>query len=288
MARIAALLQAGPTYSFEFFPPKTDEMERQLDKTIAELALLSPSFVSVTYGALGSTRDRTRDVVMRINREQAFPCMAHLTCVGHTRDDIARLLDEYADAGVENILALGGDPPADGSDPGGEYEYAFELVQTVRSHPAGFSIGVAAHPELHPRSSDRASDRRMLAEKLEAADFGVTQFFFDADDYFRMMDELDALGCRTPVLPGIMPVITVAGVKRMAAMNGSLIPSAMLERLEAVEDDADAVVDIGVETATALCEQMIEAGAPGLHLYALNRSTSVRRIYDELGLTPTE
>ncbi|HEX2381623.1 MAG TPA: methylenetetrahydrofolate reductase [Acidimicrobiales bacterium] len=288
MARIAALLQAGPTYSFEFFPPKTDEMERQLDKTIAELALLSPSFVSVTYGALGSTRDRTRDVVMRINREQAFPCMAHLTCVGHTRDDVARLLDEYADAGVENILALGGDPPADGSDPGGEYEYAFELVQTVRSHPAGFSIGVAAHPELHPRSSDRASDRRMLAEKLEAADFGVTQFFFDADDYFRMMDELDALGCRTPVLPGIMPVITVAGVKRMAAMNGSLIPSAMLERLEAVEDDADAVVDIGVETATALCEQMIEAGAPGLHLYALNRSTSVRRIYDELGLTPTE
>jgi methylenetetrahydrofolate reductase (NADPH) len=288
MARIAALLQAGPTYSFEFFPPKTDEMERQLDKTIAELALLSPSFVSVTYGALGSTRDRTRDVVMRINREQAFPCMAHLTCVGHTREDIARLLDEYADAGVENILALGGDPPADGSDPGGEYEYAFELVQTVRSHPAGFSIGVAAHPELHPRSSDRASDRRMLAEKLEAADFGVTQFFFDADDYFRMMDELDALGCRTPVLPGIMPVITVAGVKRMAAMNGSLIPSAMLERLEAVEDDADAVVDIGVETATALCEQMIEAGAPGLHLYALNRSTSVRRIYDELGLTPTE
>src|SRR5262245_10452348 len=284
MARIADLLRAGPTYSFEFFPSKTDEMERQLDKTIAELALLSPSFVSVTYGALGSTRERTRDVVMRINREQPFPCMAHLTCVGHTRDDIARLLNEYADAGVENILALGGDPPADGSDPGGEYEYAFELVRTVRSHPAGFCIGVAAHPELHPRSVDRASDRRRLAEKLEAADFAVTQFFFDADDYFRMIDELDALGCHKPVLPGIMPIITVPGVKRMAAMNGSVVPSALVDRLEAVEGDADAIIDVGVETATALCEQMIEFGAPGLHLYALNRPTSVRRIYDNLGL----
>ncbi len=288
MARIADLLQAGRTRSFEFFPPKTDEMERQLDKTLGDLALLSPSFVSVTYGALGSTRDRTRDVVLRINREQTFPCMAHLTCVGHTRDDIARLLDEYARAGVENILALGGDPPADGSDPGGDYAYALELVDTIRAHPAGFCIGVAAHPELHPRSVDRRSDRQRLAEKLEAADFGITQFFFEADDYFRMVDELDALGCRTPVVPGIMPIINIPGVKRMAAMNGSVIPTSILERLEAVEDDADAIVDIGVEAATALCAEMIEANAPGLHLYALNRPTSVRRIYDNLGLAPTD
>jgi methylenetetrahydrofolate reductase (NADPH) len=287
MARIADLLQAGPTRSFEFFPPKNDEMERQLDKTIAELALLSPSFVSVTYGALGSTRDRTRDVVLRINREQTFPCMAHLTCVGHTRDDIARLLDEYAGAGVENILALGGDPPADGSDPGGDYAYAFELVETIRAHPAGFCVGVAAHPELHPRSADRRSDRQRLAEKLEVADFGVTQFFFDGDDYFRMVDELDALGCRKPVLPGIMPIVSIAGVKRMAKMNGSVIPPALLERLEAVEDDGEAIVDIGVDAATALCAEMIEANVPGLHLYALNRPTSVRRIYDNLGLAPT-
>ena len=285
MARIADLLHAGPTLSFEFFPPKTDEMERQLDKTLAELALLSPSFVSVTYGALGSTRDRTRDVVLRINREQAFPCMAHLTCVGHTRDDIARLLDEYAVAGVENILALGGDPPADGSDPGGDYAYACELVETVRAHPAGFCIGVAAHPELHPRSPDRRSDRQRLAEKLHVADFGVTQFFFDADDYFRMMDELDSLGCSKPVVPGIMPILTIPGVKRMAAMNGTVIPAAVLDRLEVAEDDDDAIVDIGVEVATALCAEMIEANAPGLHLYALNRPTSVRRIYDKLGLS---
>ncbi len=161
-----------------------------------------------------------------------------------------------------------------------------ELVEIVRAHPAGFSIGVAAHPELHPRSADRASDRRRLAEKLDAADFGLTQFFFEADDYVRMVDELDALGCRKPVLPGIMPILTVPGVKRMTAMNGSVIPADLLARIEAVEDDADAVVDIGVEAATALCERMIDAGAPGLHLYALNRPTSVRRIYDNLGLAP--
>lgn len=284
MAKIVDLLTAGPTRSFEFFPPKNDEMERQLDKAVSELAPLGPSFVSVTYGALGSTRDRTRDIVIRLNGEQTFPCMAHLTCVGHTRADIARLLDEYADNGVENILALGGDPPADGHEPGGEFAYALELVELVRAHPAGFSIGVAAHPELHPRSPDRESDRRRLAEKLAHADFGVTQFFFVADDYFRMVDELAALGCTTPVIPGIMPVQTVGGVKRMAAMNGSTIPPSLLEHLEAAVDDADTVIAIGVDAATELCQQIIDRGAPGLHLYALNRSESVRRIYANLGL----
>ena len=259
-------------------------MERQLDKAVSELAPLAPSFVSVTYGALGSTRDRTRDIVIRLNGEQTFPCMAHLTCVGHTHADIARLLDEYADNGVENILALGGDPPADGSDAGGEFAYALELVELVRAHPAGFSIGVAAHPELHPRSPNRDSDRERLAQKLAVADFGVTQFFFEADDYFRMIDELAALGCTTPVLAGIMPVQTVAGVKRMAAMNGSKIPPLLLEHLESADGDPATVIAIGVDAATALCQQMLDGGAPGLHLYALNRSESVRRIYANLGL----
>ena len=285
MTRIVDLLAAGPTRSYEFFPPKNDEMERQLDKAISELAPLRPSFVSVTYGALGSTRDRTRDIVIRLNGEQTFPCMAHLTCVGHTRSDIARLLDEYADNGVENILALGGDPPADGSEAGGEFAYAIELVELVRAHPAGFSIGVAAHPELHPRSPDRESDRRLLAEKLSRADFGVTQFFFVADDYFRMVDELAALGCTTPVIPGLMPVQTVAGVTRMAAMNGSVIPAALLDRLHAAERDPAAVLAIGVDVATELCQRMLDGGAPGLHLYALNRSESVRRIYANLGFS---
>jgi methylenetetrahydrofolate reductase (NADPH) len=284
MARIVDLLTAGPTRSYEFFPPKNDEMERQLDKAVSELAPLRPSFVSVTYGALGSTRERTRDVVIRLNGEQTFPCMAHLTCVGHTRRDIAALLDEYAGSGVENILALGGDPPADGGAVGGDFNYAIELVEIVRAHPANFGVGVAAHPELHPRSPDRDTDRRHLAEKLALADFGVTQFFFVADDYLRMRDELAAVGCHTPVIPGIMPVQTVAGVKRMAAMNGSAIPPLLLEQLEAADGDPETVISIGVEAATELCQQMIDAGAPGLHLYALNRSESVRRIYANLGI----
>ena len=287
--KIADLLAAGRTLSFEFFPPKTDEAERQLEKTIHELAPLRPSFVSVTYGAGGSTRDRTRDIVVDVNRTQPFPAMAHLTCSGHSRGEITGLLDEYAEAGVRNILALAGDPPADGSDPGGDFSYATELVELVRDHPGDFSVGVAAHPELHPRSDgDRGADRRYLAAKLAAADFGISQFFFEADDYLSMVDELDGLGCSVPVLPGIMPpgASSLAGLKRMAGMNGSVIPAALLDRLEAAADDADALRDIGVEVATDLSRRLLDAGAPGLHLYALNRSASVRRIVDDLGLGP--
>jgi methylenetetrahydrofolate reductase (NADPH) len=284
MARIGDLLAAQPTLSFEFFPPRNEDMERALEKAVAELAELRPSFVSVTYGALGSTRERTRDVVVRINRDQAFPAMAHLTCVGHTRADVAALLDEYAASGVENILALGGDPPADGTDPGGEFAYASDLVEVVRAHPAGFSIGVAAHPELHPRSEGVADDRRHLADKLEQADFGVTQFFFDIDPYLRMVDELAELGCDKPVLPGVMPFISVAGVKRMVAINGTVIPESLLARLDAVEGNDDDVAKLGVEVATELCAALLAEDAPGLHLYALNRSASCKQIHSNLGL----
>jgi len=284
MTRIAELLDAGPTVSFELFPPKTDEAERALEKCVIELAELQPSFVSVTYGALGSTRERTRDVVTRINDEQPFPAMPHLTCVGHTRADIAALLDHYASAGVENILALGGDPPLDGSHPGGDYDYAIQLVEQVRAHPAGFSVGVAAHPELHPRSTDRESDRRHLADKLEAADFAMTQFFFTVDDYLRLVDELSALGCDKPVLPGVMPIISVAGLRRMAGMNGTAIPQPLLDRLLAADGDAEEVARIGVEVATELGAALLGEDAPGLHLYALNRSGSVRQIHSNLGL----
>ncbi|MGQ0433071.1 MAG: methylenetetrahydrofolate reductase [Microthrixaceae bacterium] len=284
MARITDLLDAGPTLSFELFPPKTDEAERALEKCVAELAEMRPSFVSVTYGALGSTRERTRDVVTRINAEQAFPAMPHLTCVGHSRADITELLDHYASHGVENILALGGDPPVDGSDAGGDFAYAIELVEQVRAHPGGFAIGVAAHPEVHPRSPDRASDRRHLAEKLALADFGMTQFFFAVDDYLRMVDELAELGCDKPLLPGVMPIVSVAGVRRMAGMNGSAIPDALLERLVAVEDQPDEVAKIGIEVATDLGAALLAEDVPGLHLYSLNRSSSVRKIHANLGL----
>ncbi|MGQ0830395.1 MAG: methylenetetrahydrofolate reductase [Microthrixaceae bacterium] len=284
MTRIADLLDAGPTLSFELFPPKTDEAERALEKCVVELAEMRPSFVSVTYGALGSTRERTRDVVTRINAEQAFPAMPHLTCVGHSRADIAALLDHYADNGVENILALGGDPPADGSEAGGDFEHAIELVEVVRAHRAGFSVGVAAHPEVHPRSPDRASDRRRLAEKLALADFGMTQFFFVVDDYLRLVDELADLGCDKPMLPGVMPIASVAGVRRMAGMNGSVIPDRLLERLVGVEDQAEEVAKIGIEVATEIGAALLAEDAPGLHLYALNRSAAVRQIHANLGL----
>jgi methylenetetrahydrofolate reductase (NADH) len=286
-SKIVDLLAAGRTLSFEFFPPKTDEAERQLEKTIHELAPLQPSFVSVTCGAGGTTHDHTRDIVLQVTREQAFPAMAHLTCVGHSRDQIAALLDEYATGGVRNILALAGDPPADGSGPGGDFTYAIELVELVREHAGDFSVGVAAHPELHPRSAgDRAGDRRNLAAKLRAADFGITQFFFDIDDYLHMVDELAELGCTTPVLPGVMPpgVAPLGGLMRMATMNGSVVPSSLIATLETAGEDIEARRDVAVDVATDLCRGLLDAGAPGVHLYALNRSEVVLRIVDNLGL----
>jgi methylenetetrahydrofolate reductase (NADPH) len=213
--------------------------------------------------------------------------MPHLTCVGHTRADIDALLDHYASNGIENILALGGDPPADGSDPGGDFAYATELIAQVRAHPAGFCVGVAAHPEVHPRSPDRETDRRLLAAKLEQADFAITQFSFLVDEQLRLQDELAAMGATTPVIPSVFPIINVAGVKRMAAMNGSEIPTAVLERIEAVADDADAVRAIGVAVAVDLCERLLAGGVPGLHLYPMNRSESVRQVYEALGRPTT-
>jgi len=284
MTRIAELLDAGPTLSVELLPPRSDEAERQLEKCVVELAELRPSFVSVTYGALGSTRERTRDVVTRVNEQQPFPAMPHLTCVGHTRGDITELLDHYAEHGIENILALGGDPPADGSEVVGDFTYAAELVEQVRAHHGGFSVGVAAHPEVHPRSPDRASDRRHLAEKLEAADFAMTQFFFSVEDYLRLVDELAELGCYKPIVPGVMPIATVAGVRRMAGMNGSAIPAPLLDRLLGVEDQPDEVRKIGIEVASQLGAALLAEDAPGLHLYALNRSESVRQVCSNLGL----
>lgn len=281
MTHVRDVLAAGPSFSFEFFPPKTPEGHENLEKVVGELADLHPSFVSVTYGALGSTRSTTRDVVIRINREYPFPAVAHLTCVGHTRDEIRALLDEYRAGGVENILALGGDPPADGSDPGGEFAHAAELVELVRES-GDFSIGVAAHPELHPRSTGREDDRRHLAAKLALADFGVTQFFFDAADYFRMIDELQALGCDTPVIPGVMLFTAAGGLSRMAAMNGTALPPALVDAVERAGDDADAIRRVAVDTATELSAALLAGGAPGLHIYTLNRSDAAAELWPML------
>jgi methylenetetrahydrofolate reductase (NADPH) len=282
VTRIPDLLRAGPTWSIEFFPPRTEEAERQFDRTVRDLAPLSPSFASVTYGALGSTKARTRDLVIAMNADFAFPTMAHLTCVGHTREEIEALLDIYATRGVHNILALGGDPPADGSPATGDFRFASELVDVIRQHPGDFAVGVAAHPEVHPRSPDRSSDRRALARKLQAADFAITQFFFTPGDYLRLVDELGALGCHRPVIPGVMPFVSAAGLERMARINGTRIPSGLRARLK--DADEGAVVDAGVECAAELTAELLDAGAPGVHLYTLNRAESVHRVHDDLGL----
>lgn len=283
--RIADLLAHGRTFSFEFFPPKTDEAQAQLTATINELAPLKPSFFSVTYGALGSTRTRTRDVVVELAKTGSIPPMAHLTCVGHVRSEIDQLLGEYKAAGVENILALGGDLPADPTQLGpSDFRYALDLVEHLRAN-FDLSIGVAAHPEVHPRSDTRESDRRHLAEKLRIADFAVTQFFFDVEHYVRLVDELAALGVHKPIIPGIMPVTNKGQIVKMAQMSGAVIPTWLTDRLAKVDEPAD-VRRIGVEVATELGQRLLTAGAPGLHFYTLNRSTATREIYSNLGIAP--
>ncbi len=284
MTRIAELVAGGRTVSFEFFPPKTDEGERNLRETLRTLEPLRPSFVSVTYGAGGSTRDRTHGIVVDVLRHTTMTPMAHLTCVGHQRGDLVDILERYRDAGVENILALRGDPPRDQPNiPPGDLRYSTELVELVRE-VGDFSVGVAAHPEGHPQAPDLVSDRRHLAAKLRAADFAITQFFFRAEDYLRMIDDLVPLGVDKPVIPGIMPVTNVKQVHRFAELSGADFPSDLAERLYAVADDPEEVRRIGVEVATLLCERLLAEGAPGLHFYTLNRSTATREIYANLGL----
>lgn len=283
MTRIPDLLSAGRTFSFEFFPPKTDEAEATLRRTIADLEPLRPSFVSITYGAGGSTRDRTRELVLRIRRDTKIPPMAHLTCVGHVRGEIEDIISAYADAGVENVLALAGDPPSQAADGApSDYTYALELVEHVRDI-SSMAIGVAAHPEGHPRSPDLVTDRKFLAAKLRAADFATTQFFFEAEHYFRMVNELADLGVTKPVIPGIMPVTNLGQIERMAAMSGAQFPGWLRDKLSAATTPDD-VRRVGVDAATAMCAELLAAGAPGLHFYTLNSSTATREIYLQLGL----
>jgi methylenetetrahydrofolate reductase (NADPH) len=282
VARIADLLAGGRTTSFEFFPPKTDAAWLTLGHTIAELEPLRPSFVSVTYGAGGSTRAKTHQLVSWIRSQTPITPMAHLTCVSHTRAEIAGILESYREAGVENILALGGDPSKDAAAGASDFSYASDLLEFVRGAGA-FSVGVAAHPEVHPRSPDRATDRKHLAGKLAVADFAVTQFFFEAEHYFRLVDELDALGCRKPVVPGIIPVTHRAQAHRMAELSGAAFPGWLEERLEAAGEDPAAVRRVGVDAATELCAELLEGGVPGLHFYTMNQSQATLEICRRMG-----
>jgi methylenetetrahydrofolate reductase (NADPH) len=284
------LIDAGEkSFSFEFFPPKDEAGEVQLWKALRELETLHPTFVSVTYGAGGSTRDRTVRVTQRIAADTSMTPLAHLTCVGHSRETLRSVIGSYADAGVRNVLALRGDP-SDG--PTAPYvphpeglNYAVELVEMVREL-GDFCVGVAAFPEGHPSAESLDADARVLAAKARAgAEFAITQLFFRADDYFRLADRVEALGVDIPIIPGIMPITNLAQIRRMTELSGAALPTEIVERVSRHGDDAVGVRSEGLQIATELCDTLLAGGAPGLHFYTLNRSKATREIYANLRAT---
>ncbi len=281
--RIDQLLANGQTTSFEFFPPKSEAERTILEKTISLLEPLKPSFVSVTYRGGRESRQRTYDLVTAMAAKGIFTPMAHLICVAHSKEELVEILESYQAAGVVNLMALGGDPPTHADAEVGELTYAEELVGLARS-VGDFSIGVAAHPAGHPRSPSMAEDRARLAQKLDLADFAVTQFLFEADDWSSLVDDLARLGTTKPVLPGIMPVTSLSSIPRMERM-GSAVPTWMVEKLQhAHELGGDAAVRAtGIDLATELCEVLLGRGVPGLHFYTLNLSSATREITERLG-----
>ncbi|MGI9019047.1 MAG: methylenetetrahydrofolate reductase [NAD(P)H] [Euzebya sp.] len=277
-----------PSFSFEFFPPQTDLGEENLFRAVAELESLNPTFVSVTYGAGGSTRDRTLRIVQRIAEQTSMLPMAHLTCVSATVPEVQRVIDDLAAAGIRNILALRGDMPGGTSQAWqatvGGLTHAHELVSLIRDF-GEFCVGVASFPEGHPESPDRDGDARHLAAKLKAgADFAITQLFFNAEDYFSHVEMVRAHGSTAPIIPGVMPVTNLGQITRFAELSGAAFPDWLAQRLLAVQDDPYKVRSIGVEVATELCLELLAGGAPGIHFYTLNRSTATREVWANLHL----
>ena len=277
-----------PTISFEFFPFKTPQGEETFfGKTLPALMTAKPDYASVTYGAGGSTREKTLDIVERIQNDFGLTTMAHLTCIKHTRAEIGGILDEAANRGIRNILALRGDPPPgqEWAQTEGGFEFASELVEFLRER-GGFGIGAAGFPEGHIDCVEgRETDWRHLVCKINCgADFVITQMFFDNDDYFRLADYLKVQGVVMPLFPGIIPVANAEQIKKFSAMCGAKLPELFASRLDELGDDVDAVREYGIEYATGQCRELLERGAPGLHFYTLNKSNAVLQILANLGL----
>jgi methylenetetrahydrofolate reductase (NADPH) len=282
--RIAELLERQrPVFSFEFFPPKTDEGHRTLRNTLEVLKDDEPNFVSVTYGAGGTTRELTVDLTARIKQEIGIEAMAHLTCVGHSAAEIAAVVDRLRDAGIENVLALRGDPPKGQTEfvpPADGFAHGSELVGFLRSRYSDLCLGSACYPEGHVECVSRESDLEFLKRKVDAgADFLITQLFFAAEDYFAFVERARAAGIAVPIVPGLMPITNVSQLERMTTMCGCRIPDALRARLEQVRADEAAVVSTGIEWATDQARALLAGGAPGIHFYTLNRSLSTRMVY---------
>jgi methylenetetrahydrofolate reductase (NADPH) len=276
-----------PVFSFEFFPPKTEDGERNLRAALESLAPLEPDFASVTYGAGGSSRDRTIAVIQWLKQDLGIEAMAHLSCVGASREELYSILDAIAATGVENVLALRGDPPRGEAEwrphPGG-LRYSTELIELIRSRYP-FSVGAACFPEVHPDASDLASDLHYLRAKVDAgASFLITQLFFDNELYFRFVEEARAVGIEVPIIPGIMPITDLKQIKTITGMCGACIPQRLLEELEDRASDPEAVAELGVSYATLQCAELLARGAPGIHFYTLNRSPATRAILSALRL----
>ncbi|OWK40909.1 methylenetetrahydrofolate reductase [NAD(P)H] [Fimbriiglobus ruber] len=282
------------TFSFEFFPPKTDEASEELFHNVARLQQLKPSFVSVTYGAGGSTRDRTHDLIIRIQRETDLTAVSHLTCVCHTLDEMTAILDRYAGSGIENVLALGGDLPRDRANydrARDAFQYADGLVGFVRSRTnapdrRGFGIGVAGFPEGHPGTPNRLKEMDYLKRKVDAgADYICTQLFFDNRDFYDFRERCELAGIKVPIVAGIMPVASKAGMVRMADLAaGARFPAKLLRAVERCGKDDAAVARVGVHWATEQCLDLLENRVRGIHFYTLNKSDATRQIYDNLGV----
>ena len=285
MKIIDILEQAKPSFSFEFFPPKDSDGFDQLFKTIDNLKPLNPAFVSVTYGAGGSTRSKTIDLVGRIKKEIGLESMAHLTCVGHNSDEILNVLGDIKKQNVDNVLALRGDPPAgeiNFTKPNNGFGYGVELVQFISEH-FSFCIGVAGYPEGHPESSNREEDLFHLKKKvLAGASFIVTQLFFDNKYYFDFVANLRNIGVNVPVIPGIMPIVNLKQIKRFTKMCGATVPHDLMVRLEAVQNDPESVYQIGIDHAANQCRKLLMQGAPGVHFYTLNRSRATLSVLERL------
>ena len=276
--------QTEPVISFEFFPPKTERGYSSLRATIAELKRLDPAFVSVTWGAGGSTRRKTVELTLEIQRELGINAMAHMTCVGSTPDQIAQTLDTLAGGGVQNVLPLGGDRPEGYVRPDGGFDYANELVEFIRANPAwDFAMPGACYPETHPRAASPEEDLRNLVRKVEAGvDWLITQLFFDNRDYFSFVDRARAAGIELPIVPGIMPVVSAANIRRITALCGARIPDALAAELDRTADDDARTLEAGIRWATDQCRELLDRGAPGIHFYTLNGSTATRRIHETL------